>query len=278
MEKAIAKAFGSDYIYNYNQQLENLMAQQAAYDEQARLERDKGKKADEEKIKDYEDSARDTADQIIDMRGQLAEFFTGTDVTSAATSFANAWIDAYKEFGSTTDAMKEKFNDLIQNMITQSLGAKIMQSILAASGGELSAQEIAQIANMAPEYIGQINNAMTTLMNQLAAAGYNVRQQVGSFTGISRDIAGASEESITGLAAGINTQNFYMSRRYKARPAQPSPIHTRRRCCPMSGTSRRCMMTYMPSARCSRVLYDRTIHRLRIMLQLKFNFTIFVMS
>lgn len=29
-------------------------------------------------------------------------------------------------------------------------------------------------------------------------------------TGISRDIAGASEESILGLTAGINTQNFYM--------------------------------------------------------------------
>lgn len=221
LDNAIAKAFGSDYIYNYNKQLENLAAQQAAYEKQAALEREKGKKADEEKIKDYENSARQTADQIVDMRSQLSEFFTGTDLTSAATDFANAWIDAYKEFGSTTDAMKEKFNDMIQSMITQSIGAKIMQSILqplfdeidemAQTGGELSAQEIADIATMAPQYIEQINAAMTGLMNQLGAAGYNMRQQVGGFTGISRDIAGASEESINGLAAGINTQNFYMS-------------------------------------------------------------------
>ncbi|MBO7510042.1 MAG: hypothetical protein J6T35_02565 [Bacteroidales bacterium] len=221
LEKAIAKAFGSDYIYNYNKQMENLVAQQAAYEKQAELERGKGKKADEEKIKDYENSARDAADQIVDMRSQLSEFFTGTDLTSAASDFANAWIDAYKEFGSTTDAMKEKFNDMVQSMITQSIGAKIMQSILqplfdeidemAQTGGELSAQEIADIATMAPQYIEQINAAMTGLMNQLGAAGYNMRQQVGGFTGISRDIAGASEESINGLAAGINTQNFYMS-------------------------------------------------------------------
>ncbi len=221
LDKAIAKAFGSDYIYNYNKQMENLAAQQVAYEKQAALEREKGKKADEEKIKDYENSARNTADQILDMRGQLAEFFTGMDIESAATDFANAWIDAYKEFGSTTDAMKEKFQDMIQNMITQSLGAKMVQSILqplfdqidemAQTGGELSAQEIANIANMAPEYIEKVNGAMSGLMNSLTAAGYNVRQQVGSFTGISRDIAGASEESITGLAAGINTQNFYMS-------------------------------------------------------------------
>lgn len=32
-----------------------------------------------------------------------------------------------------------------------------------------------------------------------------------SLTGISRDIATASEESINGLAAGINTQNYYIS-------------------------------------------------------------------
>ena len=117
--------------------------------------------------------------------------------------------------------MKEKFQDMIENMITNSLAAKLMQSILqplfdeidqmALSGNELSASEIGQIAAEAPDYINRINNAMTTLMNQMAAAGYNVRQQAGSFTGISRSIAGASEESISGLAAGINTQNFYIS-------------------------------------------------------------------
>ena len=221
LEKAMADAFGSDYIYNYTKQLEDLAAKQAAYEEQARLEREKGKKADEDKIKEYQQSAEDAASDVVEMRGQLAEFFTGTDVASAAKDFANSWIEAYKEFGSTTSAMKEKFQELIQSMVEQSLGAKIVQTILqplfeeidnmAKEGGELSAQEIAQIAKSAPGYIEDINNAMTTLMNQLAAAGYNVRQGVGQFTGISRDIAGASEESINGLAAGINTQNFYMS-------------------------------------------------------------------
>lgn len=220
LENAIAKAFGSDYIYNYNQQLENLLAKQAAYEEQARLESEKGKKKDEEKIKEYKNAARDAQDQILEMKGQLSEFFTDMDLTSAAEDFASAWIDAYKEFGSTTDAMKEKFNDMIQSMIQKSLGAKIMQTILQplfeeidkmANDGALTADEIAQIGAEAPTYIAQMNDAMTTLMNQIGAAGYNMRQQVGGFTGISRNIAGATEESINGLAAGINTQNFYIS-------------------------------------------------------------------
>ena len=221
LEKAMEKAFGSDYIENYNKQIDNLQAKVDAYNKQASLEEGKGKKADADKIREYKEAAEEAEEQIADMGGQLARYFTETDLSSAAKDFANSWIEAYKEFGSTTDAMREKFQDMIQSMIEQSLGAKIMQTILqplfdsidemAQTGGELTSQEIAQISQMAPEYIDKINNAMTNLMNSLAASGYNVRQGLGQFTGISRDIAGASEESINGLAAGINTQNFYMS-------------------------------------------------------------------
>lgn len=220
LDVAIDKAFGEDYIYNYNKQLENLVAQQEAYLKQAELERSKGKKKDKDKIKDYEDKARETADKIADMQSQLSEFFTGTDLTSAAEDFATAWIDAYKEFANTTDAMKQKFNDMIESMITRSLSAKIMQTILQplfdqidqmARDGDLSTTEIAEIARIAPAYVEKMNEAMTAMANDLTAAGYNIRGNSAKLTGISRDIAGASEESILGLSAAINTQNFYIS-------------------------------------------------------------------
>jgi hypothetical protein len=172
-------------------------------------------------IDNYKKQARAVADQIADMESQLSEFFSGTDLTSAAKDFATAWIDAYKEFGSTTDAMKEKFQDMVQEMVTNSLAARVMQNLLqpifdeidtlSQEGGELSAQDIATIAAAANAIIPNINDAMTTLMGTLNSAGYNIRQQAGQFTGIKRNIANATEESITGLAAGVNTQNFYMS-------------------------------------------------------------------
>ena len=220
LEKTMEKSFGSDYIYNYNKQLETLVAKQAAYEEQARLEREKGKKADEDKIRDYENSARDVADQIMDMRSQLSEFFTGTDLSSAAQDFADAWIEAYKEFSSTTDAMSEKFNDMIQNMISRSLAAKVMQEMLQpifdqidtlSKDGLLSTEDIAEVAALAQERIPMINEAMTNLMTSLAAAGYDVKTQTAGLSGISKGYATASEESILGLAAAVNTQNFYIS-------------------------------------------------------------------
>ena len=220
LDKVIQKSFGSEYIYNYQKQLENLQAQADAYRKQAELERGKGKSADEDVAKDYEKQARNIEDQIAEMRTKLSEFFAGTDLTSAAEDFANSWIEAYKEFGSTTDAMSEKFNGMIQNMITRSLAAKIMQEMLQpifdqidtmSQDGLLATDEIAAIAALAQERIPLINDAMTNLMTSLASAGLDVRASTAGFHGISKDIAGASEESILGLAAAINTQNFYIS-------------------------------------------------------------------
>ena len=220
LQKAQEKAFGSDYISNYEQRLANLQAQQDAYLKQADAERSKGKKADSDKIKEYEEQARETADAIKDMQSELSEYFLGTDITSAARDFANAWIDAYKEFGSTTDAMKEKFQDMIQNMIVESFAAKVIQSALSdifteidnmTKDGVLDVSEASKIADMTEVAVGNIDVGMTNLMNALSQAGISVRGMGSDLTGISRDIATASEESILGLAAGINTQNFYIS-------------------------------------------------------------------
>ena len=221
LEKAMAKSFGSDYVYNQQAALDNLEAQQKAYLAQAEAEEKKGKKSDKDKVEEYKQAARDVADQIDEMRSKLSEFFTGTDLTSAAKDFASSWIEAYKSFSSTTGAIKEKFNDLVQEMVTNSLAAQMVQSILkpwfeqidamAQSGGMLDAREIAQIASETGGYVDLIDTILRSLMDELMAAGYNIRQQTTSATGIKRDYASASEESINALTAGINTQNFYMS-------------------------------------------------------------------
>lgn len=220
LEKQIEKTFGSDYLKNYNDRLANLYAQQEAYLKQAEAERSKGKKEDEEKTQGYLDSASDVAEQIADMQKEVSERFLGTDLASTARDFANSWIDAYKEFGSTTDAMKEKFHDMIQNMVVESIAGKMMQQLLQpvfdaiddyTKDGELDEREIATIADLGIGLIDTMDESMTSLVERLRAAGYDIRQSTSGLTGISKDIASASEESILGLAAGINTQNFYIS-------------------------------------------------------------------
>ncbi len=221
LDRAIAKAFGSDYISTYNQQLKVLEAEAAAYREQARLERSKGKKADEEAAQGYEEEAEKMEQKIEEMRSQVSEFMTDSDVTSAAKSFAESWIDAYKQFAFTASSIKENFKEMIDSMVVNSLAAKIIQGILqpifddidrmAQEGEELSEQDIAKIAAETEVATEKIDSAMQSLMQRLAAAGINMRASGSDLSGIAKDIAGASEQSINGLAAGINTQNFYMS-------------------------------------------------------------------
>ena len=225
LKEAMEDAFGSDYIKNLDDQKAALDAEIIAYEKMIEAERSKGKKADKKQIKEWETTIRDLRDEKAEMEGQLAEHFTGTDVTSAARDFATAWIEAYKTFSSTTGAISEKFHEMIQNMIIESLAAKVIQSILQplfdeidamASDGDLTAEEIAKISGETDAYIKTIDVAMTSLMNELNAAGYNIRKETSGLSGISKDIASASEESILGLAAGINTQNFYISHIYNS--------------------------------------------------------------
>lgn len=220
LEKAMEDSFGSDYIYNYNEQMKNLQAQADAYQKMADAERSKGRKADDDKVKEYEDNMDDILEKMDDMKHQLSEYFSGTDLTSAAEDFAKSWIDAYREFSSTTSAMKEKFKEMIDNMVVKSLAGQVMQNILKpvfdaideySKDGALTEKEIANIAAMSVAKTEEINTAMTALMERLTAAGVNIRATGSSLSGISKDIAGASEESINALASGINTQNFYMS-------------------------------------------------------------------
>ena len=220
LEKAMEDSFGSDYIYNYQEQMKNLQAQADAYQKMADAERSKGRKADDDKIKEYEDNMDDILEKMDDMKHHLSEFFSGTDLTSAAEDFAKSWIDAYREFSSTTSAMKEKFKEMIDNMVVNSLAGQVMQNILKpvfdaideySKDGALTEKDIANIAAMSVAKTEEINTAMTALMERLTAAGVNIRATGSSLSGISKDIAGASEESINALASGINTQNFYMS-------------------------------------------------------------------
>lgn len=223
LEKAADKVFGHEYLNNYNQQLKILQAQQQAYLKQAEAERSKGKKKDEDKIKEYENQARDTADKIMELQDDLVSQIVGTDVASAARDFANAWLDAYLSFGSTTDAIKEKFDDMIKNMIVNMVLAQVVKRALEpifkmidelAKDGELSAADISKVMSRVPQTMNDINNGLTVGMEGLKAAGFDIsamRDRSSEFSGIAKSVAGATSEEINNVAAIGNTLMYYVS-------------------------------------------------------------------
>ena len=223
LEKAADKTFGSDFVMNQNQQQKILLAQQEAYMKQYEAEKSKGKKADEEKMQEYLDKARDVGDQIADMQGKIAEKMTGTDVASAARDFANAWLEAYASFGSTSDAIKEKFNDLIKNMIVESVMAKTVQMVLQRvfdkmdemyKSGKSMTDVLGYAFSQAASTSEAINSGLLVNARYLESLGINIRDMYSTsdnLKGISRDIATASERDINGLASHMSTVEYYVS-------------------------------------------------------------------
>lgn len=221
LEKAAEKMFGTDYISNYNQQMVNLEARHTAYLKQAQLERDKGKKADKEKIKQYEQSARDTMDTIKEKQEELTSKFVGSNMASTAQAFAEAWLDARIAFENTSDAIQSKYKDLIRNMVIQGAASKLIQQILdpiyaemdkRIKGGNIQSAISYLTENMAT-VVGQTNSSLEVLYAALKKEGMDLAALSSSSeaTGIARNFATASEESIAGLTAMYNTNNYYAS-------------------------------------------------------------------
>lgn len=226
LEKAADKLFGRDYVNNYNQQLKNLQAQQQAYLKQAEAERSKGKKADKEKIKEYENAARDAADEIKDLQNDLAAHFTGTDQAAAARDFATAWLEARVAFENTADAIKSKYKDMIKNMIIEGAAAKVIDNVLGPLYDEFARRLAANPDDpyKAIDYfvsamdgsVEQIDKGMEVLWKALEARGYDMKQMLGdvdsgSYSGIAKDIAGATSEEVNAVAAIGNTMMYHTS-------------------------------------------------------------------
>ena len=225
LKRTAEDAFGTEYLDNYSDRLAQLYAMQAAYQAQADAERAKGKKEDVEATKDYEKQAQEVADQIAEMYGEISERFTGTDLGSAARDFADAWIEAYKSFGNTADAIGERFSEMIDNMVAESVIAGVMKSALKPVFDMIDKMTDddfydpnfwQNLSTKVEEATANADVGATNAMNMLESMGINIRELGAGLTGISKDIATASEESILGLAAGINTQNFYISQIHAA--------------------------------------------------------------
>lgn len=223
LEAASDKLFGRDYLNNYNQQLKNLQAQQAAYEKQAAAERSKGKKKDKKKIKEYEEQARETADKIKELQDDLVAHFTGSTKTDAARQMAKSWIDARASMSDTFAAIKGDYQDLIKNMIVEGAAARVIENALTPVWDSMQKMlDKNDVQGAIDSLIGGIdsalnaaNNGMEVLWKALEARGYDMKKLIGDtdseYTGIAKNVAGATSEEINNVAAIGNTLLYYAS-------------------------------------------------------------------
>lgn len=219
--KIAEKVFGSDYIDNYNQQLKNLQAQQEAYLKQAEAEKSKGKKEDEEKTQEYLDKARDIGDQIADMQEDLIEHFTGSSRTDIARQMAQSWIDARASMSDTFAAIKGDYQDLIKNMLVETMAAKIIENAFSQVWKDVDERlkdndvegAVNAFFNGMDTALTNANDGMEVWWKAMEARGFDMKDMFknmdSEYTGIAKSVAGATSEEINNVAAIGNTLLYY---------------------------------------------------------------------
>lgn len=211
---------GSEWIANQNQQIDDLKAKIKDIDGKIAAERkQKEKDIDEGKIADWEDEKLELEKQIRELSAGITKEMAGTDLTSAAKEFAEAWLDAYLEFGNTTDAIKEKFKDMMKDMIVNSVLARVVQQKLKPIFDYIDNQLYDKEGNMigSLDTVWSMMKAVTdTLPGELEAIYTNMgswagelRATEGELTGISKGVAQASEESVVTLSGYANSILYY---------------------------------------------------------------------
>lgn len=125
LEQAIEDAYSIDTYKSSNENaIANLKEQNEALEKSIAAERDK-KKTDDDRIKEWQQQIEDNLETIEELNEEfinsLGGFGSEANVKSAAQEFADAWLEAYLETGDGLNALNEKWDEYIQNVIAKQL-------------------------------------------------------------------------------------------------------------------------------------------------------------
>lgn len=218
LERAVDKSMGKAEIAAQKAAIANQKAQLAEVQRQLQLEKSRKKKnQDKDKIIDLEGQVIDLQNAIDDATTEIVNNLLGTDVKSAAESFADSWISAWKEGTDTMANLEESFDDLITNMIVKSLASTIvgerLKSMFAmvkrfteensAGGVGITTEEAKQIADLGKELIPLINEDLKNLMGQLGIEfGSGVKDA--ALSSLQKGISSVTEETAGAIEAYLN--------------------------------------------------------------------------
>ena len=218
LERAVDKSMGKAEISAQKAAIANQKAQLAEVQRQLQLEKSRKKKnRDQDKIIELEGQVTDLQNAIDDATTNIVNTLLGTDVKSAAESFADSWISAWKEGTDTMANLEESFDDLITNMIVKSLASEIvgqrLKSMFAmvqrfteensAGGVGITTEEAKQIADLGKELIPLINEDLKNLMGQLGIEfGSGVKDA--ALSSLQKEVQSVSEETARAIEAYMN--------------------------------------------------------------------------
>jgi len=209
----------------YDQTVDNLEAQITSYKAMIRAEEDK-KDTDNDKIKEWKQSIEDIEDQIVELKESYTESLGGfgseENYQSAAQAFADAWADAYSEGEDALDALNDKWDEYITNLIKKQAMLRVVGAAIepllkkvdeyvseqSAGGIKLTRDELATLQTQADALLPYLNESLGDLMNTLDYTGTSADDNLDALT---QSIEGVSEDTAEAIKALLNSIRFLLA-------------------------------------------------------------------
>ena len=221
LEEAIDNAYSIDTLKSSKEQsIENLKAQNEAFKNSIAAEQAK-KKTDHGRIQEWEQAIEDNLERIQEMEEEfvanLGGFGSKENVKSAAQEFADAWLDAYMETGDGLDALNDKWDEYIKNVIAKQLmlegTKKFLQPVMNMLDGMLkdatfTSSEAESLQNKIDAVMPQLNEFWKSLAGSFDLEGL---KKGDTMSGLQRGIQSVTEETAQALEALLNSVRYFTS-------------------------------------------------------------------
>lgn len=221
LEKAIDKAYTIDTLNRSTENAQkNLDQQIESYQKMIAAEEDK-KKSDKERIEEWKNTIEDLEEKRAEIRknklDELGAFGSEENIKSAAESFADAWLDAYQETGDGLDALNEKWDEYINNIIKKQLALRAAEQFLkpvmdlvnkALEDSYLDIEEKKEIE----EAKKKASDLMNTFFKEIVG-GFDIPITGGTDSGttLSKGIQSVTEQTANVIEAYLNSMRFFVS-------------------------------------------------------------------
>lgn len=228
LKEAMDDAFDISMLAKYNNEMvKSLKTQNAHLEAMIKAESSK-KKKDKDKIVEYQKQIKENEKTIKEAEESLTEqlggFGSKSNYKSAAEAFAQAWVDAFGEGSDALDALNNKFNEYIKNLIvkqaTTRLVGKMIEPILKAvdeavsegseggnNGLEVTKSELQKIIDM----WGQVGPVLDeNLKNLMDAIGYKPGLN-SNLSALQQGIQAVTENTAQALESLLNSMRYYLA-------------------------------------------------------------------
>lgn len=228
LKEAMDDAFDISMLAKYNNEMvKNLKTQNAHLEAMIKAESSK-KKKDKDKIEEYRKQIKENEKAIKEAEESLTEqlggFGSKSNYKSAAEAFAQAWVDAFGEGSDALDALNNKFNEYVKNLIvkqaTTRLVGKMIEPILKAvdeavsegseggnNGLEVTKSELQKIIDM----WGQVGPVLDeNLKNLMDTMGYKPGLN-SNLSALQQGIQAVTENTAQALESLLNSMRYYLA-------------------------------------------------------------------